>query len=164
MRDDCVTHTHLFNWYRAAVRRKHWCSSYKAARHLWPWCTSVEESWCRVDEHTLGHLIVGLQDRGNVFPVNTDRDPHKHVLGCFHQDTIEPLEVTLLQGLETKIAKVVVPLRDDVIPHTTRDARDFLRDDTSLGQLLHGDVEVIGAHLLDITGDDTGREDFIVWV
>ena len=136
----------------------------EATGHLGSWCTSIEEGWCCVNEHTLGHLVVCLQDRINVFPVDADCDPHEHVLWGFHEDAIEPLKIALLKGFETKVTKIIVPLRINIVPDTTSDACNFLGHNTSFGQLLHSDVEIVGADLLDVTGSYTSCESFIIGV
>jgi len=116
-----------------------------------------------MDEETLGHLIIRLEYRWNILPVNTDSDTHKHVLRCLNQLSINALKITLLKGLETEIPKVKVPITFDFILHLLRNFDNLVCDNISFLKLLHCEMEIIRTHLMDVTCDNTSGENLIIW-
>src|SRR6056300_284080 len=96
-----------------------------------------------MNEETLRHLVVRLDHRWNVPPMNTNRDTHVHVLWCLDELSIDTLQITLLECLETEIPKIKITIGLDVLLHLLSNFGNFIGDDTSLLKLLHREVEVL---------------------
>src|SRR6056300_2101121 len=96
--------------------------------------------------------------------MNTDRDTHEHVLRCFNKLSIDTLKITLLECLETKVTKVKITIVVNCTLNLLCNFYDFICDNPSLVKFSHREMEVIRAHFLNITRNDTSCQDFIIWV
>ena len=124
----------------------------------------VEEGRGRVDTRPGGHGHVRLADRIDVTTVNPDGHAHVHVLWGLDDDVADPLEVPALEGLDAKVAKEKVALAVNQVFDQRRDLLDLLGHDTGVEEDTHGIRERLGRSLLDVTGDDPGREYLVVGV
>ena len=117
-----------------------------------------------MNEHPLRHHVIGFDDSGHIFTMDTDRYTHEHILWRLHDFTISFLEVALFECLQTEVSEVEITFLLDILLHLCSNFNDFVRDDTTRRQLFHRDVKGIGGIFLNITGNDTGSENFIVRV
>ena len=63
-----------------------------------------------------------------------------------------------------KYPKVEITVRFDAFLDPLCDVDNFVGDDPRLLKLSHGEVKVVGTHLLDVTGGDPGCQYFIIRV
>ena len=136
----------------------------EARTHLRPGRSGVEERRRGVDEVALGHLVVRFQGGRYILAVDAYRDAHEHVLRGLDEFAVNPLEVALLQGFQAEVPEVEVAIALDVFLHLLGHLDDLIGDDAALLELAHGQVEVVRAHLLDVTRGDARREDLVVRV
>ena len=63
-----------------------------------------------MSEEFVTHELVSLDCRGDVFPVNANGNPHKHVLWSLNDFSIDFQQVTPFKGFEPKVVVVKIPL------------------------------------------------------
>lgn len=62
-------------------------------------------------EETFGYEVVCLEDAIDVRAVDTDSDPHDHVLGPFSNTTVDPEKVRSFEGFKAEAGKSIVSRR-----------------------------------------------------
>lgn len=85
----------------------------KNVSYLGPWSACIEKGWSSMSEPMLRHQMVCFQSRISVIFVNTNRNPHQHVLWPFYNSTVHLQKVRPLKGFEAKIIKVKISVVDD---------------------------------------------------
>jgi len=117
-----------------------------------------------MNEKTLGHFIIRFENGGDIFTMDTNSNTHEHVLGGFNQLPFNPLKITFFESFQTKITKIKVAVVFNVFLHLLGNLHNFICNNTSLLEFSHCEMKVVGAHLMNITRNDTSRENFIVGV
>ena len=117
-----------------------------------------------MNEHTLGHHVVGFDDSGYIFTMDTDGYTHEHILWRLYDLTISLLEVTLFECLQTEVSEIEITFLLDMFFHLCGDFYDFVRDDATRCEFFHCGMKRVGGSFLDVAGDDTSSENFIVGI
>ena len=73
-----------------------------------------------MSEPPLRHHVICLDSRINIVLVNSNRNPHQHVLRPFYNLPIYLQEVRPLKGLEAKVIIVKVPVINDLTIKASR--------------------------------------------
>ena len=134
----------------------------KTTAHLWSRRTGVEQSRCRVREQTIRQVKIRLVDAREIGSVDPYRHAHEQVLRRLDDVTIDALQIPLLERFQTKIAEIEVAVGNDRILDLRGDVDDLVRDHTSGAQFAHSGEERTRTDLLQVRGDDSRREHFIV--
>jgi len=74
------------------------------------WSSSVEESWSGMGKPELTHQIICFKSCIKIIQMDSERDPHQHVLWSLDNSTISFEQVASFESLEPKIIVVEIPL------------------------------------------------------
>jgi len=80
-------------------------SDEEAWAQLGVWCTGIEEGGRSVREITFRHEIVRLNNPVHVRAVDSDGDPHDHVLRSFSDASIDAKEIGAFESFEPETRK-----------------------------------------------------------
>ena len=100
----------------------------ETGRHLWRWCTRIEQGWSGVSEVALTHQIISFESLWDVFVVDTNCNTHQHVLWSFCNLAIQTQKIGTLEGLESKVIVIVVTGVVDVIVENIGVVHDNFED------------------------------------
>lgn len=104
---------------------------HKQLSYLRPRCSCIEKSGRCMSEPSLRHQVVCLDRRIYVILVNSNSNPHQHVLRSFHNLPLDLQEIGPLKGFETKIIIVKV----SIIDYLTVQASSILQPKRKLSKL-----------------------------
>lgn len=72
-----------------------------------------------MSEPPLRHHMIGPNDRVNVTLVNSNSNPHQHMLRSFHNFSLDLQKVRPLKGFKAKVIIVKVTVIDDLTVQTS---------------------------------------------